>query len=76
MKIFVTGSTGFIGKNAVAFYRSQNFEVFEFRRHMDLSKELDQFNPNLIINCAAEIYNKDQMFETNVGLVEKCLRWV
>lgn len=76
MKIFVVGSTGFIGKNLVEFYSSKGHEVFEYKRHMELLDRLNFFRPDLIINCAAEIYKKEQMFATNVELVHTCLWWI
>lgn len=71
MKIFITGSTGFIGQNLVQFYRDH--DIFEFRRYMDIGAKLDYFKPDLIINCAAEIYDKDCMWRTNVELTRECL---
>lgn len=71
MKIFITGATGFIGGNLAKFY-SQH-EVFAYTRAMDLTDELNNFHPDLIINCAAEIYKPDAMWATNVELVKDCL---
>ena len=34
MKIFITGSTGFVGQNLVKFY--QQYSVFEYKRGMIL----------------------------------------
>jgi nucleoside-diphosphate-sugar epimerase len=74
MKIFVTGSTGFIGQNLVQRYKDH--EVFEFHRKLNLRDSLRYFKPDLIINCAAEIYNRDEMFAVNVSLVKECLDYV
>ena len=74
MKIFVTGSTGFIGQNLVQRY--SDHEVFEFHRKLNLRDSLRYFKPDLIINCAAEIYNRDEMFAVNVSLVKECLDYV
>ena len=74
MKIFITGSTGFIGQNLVYFYKHHT--VFEYRRGMDINVELTNFKPNLIVNCAAEIYNSELMYKTNVELVRNCLEYI
>lgn len=71
MKIFITGSTGFIGQNLVQFYKDH--EVFEYKRYMDIDGKLDYFKPDLIINCAAEIYDKASMWKANVELTKSCL---
>jgi UDP-glucuronate 4-epimerase len=71
MKIFITGSTGFIGMNLVQYYKDH--EVFEFKRYMNIEGKLDYFKPDLIINCAAEIYDKSAMWKTNVELTRACL---
>jgi nucleoside-diphosphate-sugar epimerase len=71
MKIFITGSTGFIGSNLVEFYKDH--EVFEYKRYMDVGGKLDYFKPDLIINCAAEIYTNAKMWDVNVAMVKECL---
>ena len=73
MKIFITGSTGFIGSNLVQFYKEQ--EVFEFKRYMPLESELNKFKPDLIINSAAQIYDTYTMWGVNVGLTRTCLEY-
>lgn len=74
MKIFITGSTGFIGQNLVEYYKGH--EVFEHKRYMDLLAKLDYFKPDVIINCAADIYNPEEMFIPNVVWVHECLGYV
>lgn len=74
MKIFITGSTGFVGQNLVKFYKDH--EVFEHKRYMDLPAKLDYFKPDLIINCAADIYNAEAMFIPNVVWTQNCLEYV
>jgi UDP-glucuronate 4-epimerase len=73
MKIFITGSTGFIGSNLVQFYKDH--EVFEFKRYMNIEGKLDYFKPDLIINCAAEIYDKTAMWKVNVEITKACLEF-
>jgi nucleoside-diphosphate-sugar epimerase len=71
MKIFITGSTGFIGQNLIQYYKDH--EIFEHKRYMDMGAKLDYFRPDVIINCAADIYNAEAMFEPNVRWVFECL---
>jgi UDP-glucuronate 4-epimerase len=73
MKIFITGATGFIGSNLQHFYKKAGHVVFAYTRSMNIDDELVKFGPDLIINCAAEIYNADNMWFVNVGLVKQCL---
>ena len=73
MRIFITGSNGFIGKNLVEYYSSH--EVYGYKRG-NLTTELSDFSPNLIINCAAEIYDPLSMYESNVTITKECLEWV
>lgn len=65
---------GFIGKNLVAHFTDHT--VFAFTRNMTLADELVKFQPDLIINCAAEIYNKDKMLIANVSIPHICLEYV
>ena len=55
MKIFITGSTGFVGQNLVEYYSQRGHEVYAFRRDEFLAECLHQFKPDAIINSAAEI---------------------
>ena len=74
MKIFITGSTGFVGMNLVEFYKDH--EVFSFTRDQNLKDSLEYFKPDVIINSAADIYNADAMWEPNVLFVHTCLEYV
>jgi nucleoside-diphosphate-sugar epimerase len=74
MKIFITGSSGFIGRHLVEFY--QGHQVFQHIRQLDLGANLSYFKPDVIINCAADIYNPEKMFEPNVLWVYECLEYV
>jgi nucleoside-diphosphate-sugar epimerase len=75
MKILITGSTGFIGKNLVEFYSKDNL-VIETRRGDDITAVLNTHKPDIIINCAAEIYKPELMFESNIVIVQKFLDWL
>lgn len=74
MKIFLTGSSGFIGRHLLKFY--ENHEVFEHKRWLDVGAKLCYFKPDVIINCAAEIYKPEQMFIPNIHWTSECLEYV
>ena len=74
MKIFITGGTGFIGRNLIDFYCDE--EIFQYKRGSDLADDLKYFKPDLIINSAAEIYKSELMWEPNVLMVVECLKYV
>lgn len=71
MKFLITGSAGFIGKNLASYYKDH--EVIEFKRSMDIDDTLNYFKPDVILNCAAEIYDVKQMWSSNVELTKSCL---
>jgi nucleoside-diphosphate-sugar epimerase len=74
MKIFITGSTGFVGRNLVEYYKGH--EIFEHKRYMNVGGKLDYFRPDVIINCAAEIYKAEDMWKPNVLWTHECLEYV
>jgi nucleoside-diphosphate-sugar epimerase len=74
MKMFITGSYGFIGQNLYEKYKN-NFDIFRYEKHSNIDDDLNIFHPNIIINAAAEIYNPELMYESNVVLLQKQLRW-
>jgi nucleoside-diphosphate-sugar epimerase len=65
MKILITGSNGFIGKNLCEFYIDK-YEVIKIDKSHDIVKSLNIYSPDIIIHCAAEIYNSDLMFDSNI----------
>lgn len=75
MKIFITGTTGFLGRSLKEHFE-QSHQVTEYVRTANLTMSLIVARPDLIIHCAGEIYNADKMFSTNVGMVEEILEWV
>ena len=75
MKIFITGVTGFLGRSLKEYY-SPNHEIIEYVRGTDIVMHLNVAKPDLIINCAGEIYNPEHMFKTNVIMVEEIVEWV
>lgn len=73
MKIAISGTTGFIGKNlAESFSQHQILHI----NRVDAYGSLNIFNPNIIIHCAAEIYDSDAMFDSNVLLTKQYLDWL
>jgi nucleoside-diphosphate-sugar epimerase len=76
MKIFITGASGFVGKNLVDYYTKRGHEVYAFHRSEILTKALDNFAPDAIINSAAEIYDHEHMFEPNIVMVQTILEYV
>lgn len=75
MKIFLTGATGFIGSNIATYFSGHQVESFR-RNFLDIRGQLNLFQPDWIINCAAEIYDRDKMWAANVELTKSCLDWV
>ena len=76
MKIFITGATGFIGLNLVDYYTKRGHEVFGFCRGQTLIDELIKFEPDAIINSAAEIYDPLEMIAPNIVFVYTILEYV
>jgi nucleoside-diphosphate-sugar epimerase len=76
MKIFITGATGFVGKNLVRYYSERGHEIYQFRRNEHLYECLHKFQPDAIINSAAEIYDYEHMFEPNILMVQTILEYV
>ena len=75
MKIFISGTTGFIGRSLKEFYEPNN-TVIEYVRGTDITTALETAKPDLIIHCAGEIYNADLMYQTNVLMVVEILEWL
>ena len=75
MKIFITGTTGFLGQSLKQHFESR-YEITEYIRGASLTDMLNINQPNVVIHSAGEIYNPDRMFSTNVGMVEEILEWI
>lgn len=73
MKIFLTGSTGFLGRAIMRF--SPQHEYFAYRRGDDVAKQLQDFAPDAIIHSAGEIYKEDLMISSNILLTHTILEY-
>lgn len=71
MRLFITGSSGFIGSNLAKYYKAH--DLYLYKRNENLLSAMKGFNPDVIINCAAEIYDTNKMWESNYCLTDKCL---
>ena len=76
MRVYVTGATGFVGLNLVDYFRTRGNVVASHVRSVDITEQLLKFGPDVIVNCAAEIYDADKMFEPNILLTYKILEYV
>lgn len=72
MKYFVTGASGFVGQNMLQRYK----DVVPFYRQDNLADKLSKSKPDVIINCVAEIYQEDVMWQSNVEFTKHCLDYV
>lgn len=76
MKIYITGATGFIGVNLQRHFQDQGHDVVAHVRGQDLAQELARTQPDLILHAAAEIYDVDRMFDSNIVLTAQCIEHV
>lgn len=74
MKIFLTGGTGFIGKNLHESLRYLH-RIYQYKRGCDVMDELTDFAPDVIIHSAAEIYDEEKMVESNILLTYAILMY-
>ncbi len=74
-KIAIIGSNSFIAKNLSDYYYGQEIALFNREHTKDVCKHLNDFQPDVIINCAAEIYNSETMFESNIVLLYNILEY-
>jgi len=72
VRYFITGANGFLGQNFVKRYN----DVVPYSRYEDLTSKLCTSDPDIIINCAADIYNEDKMWASNVEIARCCLDYV
>jgi nucleoside-diphosphate-sugar epimerase len=68
--ILITGQNGFIARHLTKKLYDLNYEVSFLNRGDDI-----QCNPTHIFHLAAEVYDNEKMFETNVLLTHKILEF-
>jgi nucleoside-diphosphate-sugar epimerase len=68
MKYLITGYTGFIGKSLLERLRGNDFFLIgrEWQTDLTLPQQIQQFNPDYIIHCAAEIKDSSKTFLSNI----------
>jgi UDP-glucuronate 4-epimerase len=74
MKIFITGSRGFIARNLSEYYHDH--EQLLHDKGQDITSALNSFRPDLILHCGAEIYQPELMWDSNILLLKNILDYV
>jgi nucleoside-diphosphate-sugar epimerase len=74
-RVLITGGNGFIGGNLMRFLISRRYQCWNHHRGTDLDLLLEQVRPDIIINCVAEIYDVDLMYDVNVGMTMRLIDW-
>lgn len=76
MKLFLTGSSGQVGKDICDHFHRQGCEIFLYGRGSNIRRDLEYFVPSHIINCAGEVHDKMAMYESNIHLLWQILEYV
>ena len=66
MRIFLTGSSGFVGRNLVKAFSKDDI-VYKYKRGEDVSV-ISEFKPDVIYHLAAELHDDLEMFRSNAKL--------
>lgn len=74
-KIALVGSNSFIAKNLAEYYYGNEIGLFDRTHTTNIVQNLTNFEPDVIINCAAEIYDPTKMFDTNIVLLQNILEY-
>lgn len=72
MKVYITGNNSFISKHYSNYFNNKSNKVFFYTRNSNLN-EILKINPDIIIHCAAEIYDSSKMVESNILLTQQIL---
>lgn len=76
MKYLITGATGFLGKSFVQKIDEDNNQIMKIDLrsiYFQDNESIKEFQPDYIINFAADIYNEEKMFKANVEDVQTLL---
>lgn len=87
MKIFITGKNGFVGKNLIEYYNNTKNTIkgYSHKKLLDgnfdelhLHNELDNFQPDVIVNCAALVKETDKkkLYNSNVEFLQSLLDYI
>lgn len=74
MKIFLTGHTGFIGRHIQQRYAGDH-NVTTYNRYQSIMDRLHIAEPDVVINCAAELSEPELMYRSNLDLVQQILNY-
>lgn len=74
MKIFLTGHSGFMGRHIQQHY-AVDHKVLTYNRYQSIMDRLHIAEPDVVINCAAELGDVEQMYRSNVDLVQQILTY-
>lgn len=70
MKLYLTGGSGFLGTHLIERWDGDLY----IQSHGESLQSLVRYNPDYIIHAAAEIYNEEEMFESNIELTYNILQ--
>jgi len=68
-KVAITGSSGFVGKHLQERLKAKTY----LHNRNGLVSSISSFEPEYIYHLAGEIYNEDEMFESNIKLTYELL---
>lgn len=74
-RVLITGGNGFIGSNLLRFFRSRRYQCWNHTRDTNLDRLLEESRPDIIVNCAAEIYDTSKMYAVNVDMTMQLVQW-
>lgn len=75
MKVFVTGTNGFIATNLISRLKRDGHTVESSTRGDSITRKLLEFKPDHIHHLAVEAYHPDKMVESNILLTHEILEY-